>query len=89
MIMIWYYVILFITSVLNAAFSWLPQVTALPTIAGIDIDAALNTGMGSFLSFAKAVWPIYDVYLGFLVLTGYYAIKVVLRFFLGHRAPGK
>lgn len=85
--MIWYYVILFITSILSAAFSWLPKVTTLPTILGVDIDSQLTSGMGMFYTFANAVWPIKDVFYGMLALLTYYAIKMVLTFFLGARAP--
>lgn len=85
--MIWYYFLLFITSLLTAAFSWLPKVETLPTILGVDIDGQLSTGMGSFLTFAQAIWPIYDVYLGAMVLLSYYAVKMVLKFLLGARAP--
>jgi len=85
--MIWYYVILFITSILTAAFSWLPKVDALPNIIGVEIDTQLSQGMAMFYTFTAAVWPIRDVFLGMLVLLTYYGIKMILRFFLGHRAP--
>lgn len=85
--MIWYYLILFITSVLTAVFSWLPQITTLPQVLGIDIDTTLVTGVGMLKSFTVAFWMIGDVISGFLVLLGYYAIKVVLVVFLGARAP--
>lgn len=85
--MIWYYVILFITTTLSAAFSWLPKITTLPTILGVDIDGQLSSGMASFYGFANVFWPIKDVFLGALVLFAYYGIKMILRFFLGHRAP--
>jgi hypothetical protein len=85
--MIWYYFILFFTSVLTAAFSWLPKVDALPHILGVDIDAQLSSGVGMLYAFSSAVWPIADVFEGLLVLLGYYGIKMIMRFFLGHRAP--
>ena len=86
--MIWYYFILFITNVLTAAFSWLPQVTALPTVLGIDIDTQLSQGMGMFYTFAEVVWPVKDVFYGMLALLAYYGIKTIaLRFLLGARAP--
>ena len=85
--MIWYYFILFVTTLLTAVFDWLPKITTLPTILGVDIDAQLTAGMGFFYTYTAAVWPIRDVFVGFLILLSYYAIKMVLRFFLGHRAP--
>lgn len=85
--MIWYYLILFVTTVLTAAFSWLPQVNTLPNILGIDIDTQLSQGMSMLYNFANSIWPIHDVLLGMIFLLGYYGIKMVLTFFLGHRAP--
>lgn len=85
--MLWYYIILFISTVLGYAFNWLPKVETLPLILGVDIDAQLVSGMGMFYTYAQAVWPIYIVFQGALILLAYYAIKMVLRFFLGHRAP--
>jgi hypothetical protein len=43
--------------------------------------------MGSVYTFANAIWPIRDVLDGFAFLMAYYAVKMALRFFLGHRAP--
>jgi hypothetical protein len=85
--MIWYYLILFITSVLTAAFSWLPKVETLPQILGVDIDTQLVNGVALFYYVSDVIWPMRDVFLGAMVLLGYYAIKMVLRFFFGHRAP--
>ena len=85
--MIWYYLILFVTSLLTAVFSWLPQVETLPEILGLDIDAYLVLGMGYFYSFATAFWPLYDLFVGVTFYIGYLVLKMVLRFFLGHRAP--
>lgn len=74
--------------ILGAIFSWLPQVTTLPTINGYDIDGALVTGVGQLNVFMTTFWPIKYMFYGFLFLMGYYAIKIVVVFFLGHRAPG-
>lgn len=73
---------------LGAIFSWLPQVTLLPNVAGADIDTALMTGVGQLNTFMNAFWPIYIMFQGFIFLMGYYAVKVVVRFFIGHRTPG-
>jgi len=73
--------------ILGAIFSWLPQVTVLPNIVGYDIDTALNNGIGQMYVFFNAFWPLEIMFQGFLFLLGYYAIKMVLKFFLGSRAP--
>ncbi len=78
----------FVILVIGAIFSFLPVVTTLPTIGGFDIDAALVTGIGQFNTVANAFWPLYYVFLGFLALLVYFAVKIGIRFFLGHRAPG-
>lgn len=76
-----------ILSVLTLLFSWLPVVTTLPSVNGYNIDAALVQGVAMFYTYAGAVWPVLDVFNGFLFLMGYYLLKMVVRFFLGHRAP--
>ena len=73
---------------IGAIFSWLPQVTTLPMIAGYDIDTALVSGMGQFHAFTQTFWPIQDMFYAFLFLMVYYITITGIRFFLGHRAPG-
>ena len=68
-------------------FAWLPKVETLPNIVGYDIDTALVSGTSMFYRFAEIVWPVQIVMQGFLVLLFYFGIKMILRFFLGHRAP--
>ena len=85
--MIWYYLILFITSLLNAVFSFLPKIEALPTILGVNVDQLLVLGVGYFLTFADSFWMIGDVFTAALIIYGYKALMMVLRFFIGHRAP--
>lgn len=77
-----------IVLIISAVFSILPQVTTLPTIAGFDIDAALVTGMGEVNAFFTAFWFAKYMFLGFLVLMSYYSLKLIIRFIVGHRAPG-
>lgn len=77
-----------IVGLLGVLLSWLPDVTTLPNILDYDIDATLVSGMGMFNSFASAFWPVQIVFSGFLFLTIYFSIKMILKFFLGHRAPG-
>ncbi len=78
----------FLVLIVGVVFSWLPKVTALPTINGYDIDAALVTGMGYVQTFFTTFWPLQIMFNGFLVLMAYYIVKMTLRFFLGHRSPG-
>lgn len=79
----------FVVLIITAIFSWAPIVTALPTIYGFNIDGAFVTGMGEVNVFLQSFWPELIMFQGFLFLLGYYAIKMVLKFFLGHRAPGQ
>ena len=88
--MIWYYVILFINNVFVAVFYaiGLGPVDTLPTILGYDIDAALSGGVAMVHSLSGLFWPIWYMFLGALSVLGYHVLKMVLRMFLGHRAPG-
>lgn len=86
--MILYYILLWFTSLLTAVFSFLPTVTALPTILGVDVDAQLTNTVGMIYGISSAFWVIGDLFKAFLFLMGYYVMMMVLRFFLGHRAPG-
>lgn len=72
---------------IGAVFIWLPQVETLPLIVGFDIDTALVNGIGQLNVFLNAFWPIKIMIQGFLFLMGYYGLKMILRFFLGQRAP--
>lgn len=85
--MIWYYIILFVTSLLNEVFSWLDKVQTLPTILGVDIDSNLTNGVGMIYAMSSTFWFIGDVMKALLVVLGYYAIKIALRVVLGSRAP--
>ena len=85
--MIWYYILIFITTLLTEIFSWLPKIDTLPSILGVDIDSQLISGVALFNAYSDVVWPIADVFTAFLLLLAYYVIKIVLRFFLGNRAP--
>lgn len=71
----------------GALFFWLPEITALPTIVGYDIDTALVNGVGNLNVWLNAFWPLKYMIGGFLALMFYYGIKMVLIFLLGHRAP--
>jgi hypothetical protein len=73
--------------ILGAIFSWLPQVITLPVINGYDIDTALSTGISQMYQFMDSFWPLLIMFQGFLVLAGYFLIKMIVRFWIGHRAP--
>lgn len=85
--MIFYYIILFISNLLNAVFSFLPTVSALPTILGYNTDAALVQAVGSFNSLIQSIWPLRDLFVAAMFWMGYLALKMMLRFLLGSRAP--
>jgi hypothetical membrane protein len=73
--------------ILNIIFSWLPIVTTLPTVNGYDIDGALLSGMGQLNLFMITFWPMQIMFNGFIIIMGYYGIKMTLRLFFGSRAP--
>ena len=73
----------------GALFSWLPIVDRLPLIFSFDIDTAMVTGIGQLNVFMQTFWPLKYMFLGFLTIMTYYLLKIGVRFFLGHRAPGK
>ncbi len=77
-----------LVGIVGIFFSWLPQVDTLPAIGGYDVDTALVSGMGYLNTFFTTFWPLKIMFTGFLVLMGYYIVKLVLRFFLGHRSIG-
>lgn len=80
--------ITFVLNFLKILFGWLPLVTTIPPIFGVDIDSALVTGMGSFYRFTATFWMFGDLMLGFLAILGYLLTKQVIKLFLGSRTPG-
>lgn len=74
-------------TILGVIFVWLPEVKTLPTIGGFDIDAAFVTGLSYFNRILDVFWPIKTVMTAFLILMGYYGLKIIVRFFIGSRAP--
>ena len=64
-----------------------PEIKTLPTIFGFDIDTALVNGMGYVHTLFNTFWVLGIMFNGFLFLGAYYIGKLVLQFFLGHRAP--
>lgn len=76
-----------IITILGAIFVWLPRVDKLPNIGSFDIDAAMVSGLTYFNRILDVFWPIKTVMTAFLILMGYYGLKMLVRFFLGSRAP--
>jgi len=74
---------------IGAIFSWLPPITALPSIANFDLDTALTNGMGMVHTFFNSFWAIGYMFEGFLVLMAYFGVKMAIKFVLGHRTPGQ
>ncbi len=72
---------------LGAVFSMLPSVTTLPVILNYDIDGALVTGMGQLRTFLEAFWAIGLMFSGALIILTYFSVKMVIKLFLGSRAP--
>lgn len=85
--MIWYYLLLFVTTLFNAMFSFLPTVTALPVVNGVNLDLTLSQMVGYFNNFIESFWMIGDVWYGALFLLAYYVLKMVLKLLLGARSP--
>lgn len=73
--------------ILGAFFSFFPKVDTLPTVAGLDLDATLVSGMAEINTVFTSLWYLQDIFYGFLALLLYYGIKLIARLFLGHRAP--
>lgn len=73
--------------IVGTIFSWLPEITTLPTMFGYDIDTALVTGMGYVQTFFNTFWVLEIMFQGFLILMLYFLTKMVIRFFIGHRTP--
>jgi len=77
----------FIILVFGLVFSFLPEVTTLPTIAGFDIDTALSSGISMMYALFHTYWPLLDMFYAFLALMSYYSIKLVAKIFLGSHSP--
>ncbi len=78
----------FFVLAMSVLFSWTKVVTKIPNIIGYDIDSALSNAMGQFTIIGRSFWFLKDLVLGFIAIMGYYLLKMTLKFFLGHRAPG-
>jgi len=81
--MIFYYLVLFFTSILNVAFSWMPTVTELP----FGIDGFTLTAVGYLQAFVQIFWPIAPFYNFILFYIPFKLAIIVLKVFLGARTP--
>lgn len=72
--MIWYYILLFVLTLLTAAFSWLPKVTTIPFV-----DGFLTTGIGYFNFVASYIPPLEIIFQGFMFIIGFKLILMTLR----------
>ncbi len=73
-----------IVSIIFYAFD---PITTLPIIGGVDIDSMLVTAVGWMNRIFVAFWPVEIMFHAFLFIMSYYATKLILKFFLGHRVP--
>lgn len=86
--MIFISILQFVVAILAALLSWLPNVSSLPTVLGVDVDANMINAMSYFYSATDSFWPVRDLFIGVLFYTTYLGIKLLARLMLGHRAPG-
>ncbi len=77
-----------IVLILGAIFSNFDIITKLPLVNGFDIDAALITGIGSLNTFMDTFWPIDYMFKTFLLLVGYYILKMIATTLFGSRSFG-
>jgi len=81
--MIFYYFVLFFTSVLNLAFAWVPTVTELP----FGIDGFFLDAIGYVESFIHIFWPLQPVWNVLLIYIPIKLSLLVLKVILGSRVP--
>lgn len=84
--MIFNFLISVVVLFIGAVTQWLPIVTTIPSIGGFDLDGALVTGISAFSRFTLYFWPIRILFIAFLWVMGYYAIKKIVILFMGKRA---
>lgn len=71
---------------INVVTSWIPDVTQLPTILGVDTDYQLDYYFGMLYHISDSFWLVGDLLIAFVFLLVYYSTKRVIIFFLGNRA---
>lgn len=75
-------------SLIGVIFKPFDPITVLPTIGGVDIDTQLVTAVGWMNRIFETFWPLEIMMRAFMFIMGYYATKLILKFFLGSRTPG-
>jgi hypothetical protein len=76
------YIILNVLLTLLSGLTWfLPSVSTLPSILGIDTDALFSSGVASFKTLATDIWLLADIFGAFIVLMSYYVTMFTLRLF--------
>jgi len=71
------------SSILQLIFGFFPTVTTLP----LGIDSALSTAFGWLHSFLEYVWPAQVIYEVVIYYLSFRVLLIVLKFFIGNRAP--
>jgi len=80
-------IINFIVLVLSTALSWLPDVKALPTIGGLDMDYYFSLGTGYFHYIERIFPPLAVIATAATIYLTWRGIVLVLKLVLGHRVP--
>lgn len=73
--------------IFGSLFSFLPVVTALPTIGGIDLDYYVRTGVGYFNFLASIFPPLTVVASAAIIYLTWKLVMLGLKLILGHRSP--
>ncbi len=85
--MITQYFLAIITAFFIKVLSLFSLAKTLPTIAGVDIDSVLVTGLGEARIFFGTFWIFTIMLQGMVVLLVYYGIKMIAKLLLGSRVP--
>jgi len=64
-----------VVQLVNLVFSWLPEVTVLPVVGGVDLDNVVST-IGGLLSGLRTALPPFDTLM--TALFWYYGILIAL-----------
>lgn len=69
-----------LVAIITTIFSFFDPVTVLPTIANVNLDTIIIGGIGNVMALAHVFWYITDIIQGFLFISGYYVLKLTIRF---------
>lgn len=76
-----------IISLFNLLLGWLPNVTALPTILGVNLDTTFSNGMGYFNRLVQIFPPLGSVMIAASTYLAFKLLMILLKLVLGHRVP--